>query len=158
MVPEESYDLEVEAPAYVVWGSPYDEEVLGEIADDWSPYLVPDARVVEVATHTQWSTVHLVLQRLDGAPPVDLDGWDDAHEVSLLASPRTDPVPENPDHILISSRGEGDDCADFDELECPGGVDTWWRMRVHRRVGSAGEEHLIQAWIAERQPVVQLSR
>ncbi|WP_255918643.1 hypothetical protein [Streptomyces humicola] len=35
-------------------------------------------------------------------------------------------------------------------------MDTWWRLRVHRRVSSAGEEHLIQAWIADQQPVAQL--
>ncbi|MBX7551795.1 hypothetical protein K1Y78_28190 [Streptomyces sp. tea 10] len=62
-------------------------------------------------------------------------GRDDVCEVSLPASPRTprtDALPENPDHTLITSRGTGDDCTNSDELECPGGVDAWWRLHVQQ--------------------------
>ncbi|OIJ90303.1 hypothetical protein [Streptomyces monashensis] len=157
MASREINELDIDTPCYFVWGRTYDENILLE--QEWSGEglcVFPDSRTVMVPTRLEYTTVKLTLER-PGAPPApDLDGWQDGHEFSLLASPRPDADPASPDQILIAACDPGGDCCDFNALECPGGVDTWWRLRVYRRLSGAGEEHLIQAWIAGQQPVIRL--
>ncbi|MEU8975990.1 hypothetical protein AB0D11_43590 [Streptomyces monashensis] len=136
----------------------FDLDLLAQIrVDDGDPYVFPGACAVEILTRAEWGTVKVVLERHESAPALRLEGWDGVCEVSVLASPRADRAPESREQILISASGESEDVADFGPLECLGGVDTWWRLRVHRRGRPAGdEEHLIQAWPEQEGPAVVL--
>ncbi|MCQ4084080.1 hypothetical protein NGB36_26775 [Streptomyces sp. RB6PN25] len=157
MTSRESHELEIDTPCYFVWGRTYDADIL--LQQEWSGEglcVFPDSRTVMVPTEVEYGTVKLTLDRRGEEPAPDLGGWDDAFEFSLLASPRADPDPASPDQILIAACDAGGDCCDFNALDCPGGQDTWWRLRVYRRVSDTGEEHLIQAWIADQQPVARL--
>ncbi|MGW5481799.1 hypothetical protein [Streptomyces sp. NPDC004008] len=116
--------------------------------------ILPDHTYALVSCATQWADITLTYQILDQAPPVDTDGWNEVHDVSLLLQPPED------EEMLTGLALEGTSSGESVEaipLNCHNNAPTWWRMRLHTKnqdTEHATESHLLTFWPAPQTPPV----